>query len=171
MFWTVASFPRCTHHIFLSHCAEDRKALTYPVYQALWQRGIVSWLDRHDYPYGRNSRSALRDSILHSRHTAFLITDAMLSSPRGWCVQELAWSELLQDNFHYSGGDLVNLILPLYFVEQSDNRLPRSVWQALRDRGSSGQEVLIRSNGQPPRSSYFCAEKRNMRTICLKLQA
>jgi hypothetical protein len=134
VFWIVTSFPHCTHHVFLSHCAEDRETLVYPLFQALRQRGIVPWLDRHDYPYGRSSRAALRDSILRCRHTVFLITDAMLASARGWCVQELAWSELLQDNLRYPGGDLLNLILPLYFVEQADGRLPRSVWQVLRDK-------------------------------------
>ena len=32
--WRVQSLPRCTHHVFLSHCAEDRVRLVQPVYNA-----------------------------------------------------------------------------------------------------------------------------------------
>lgn len=135
MLWTVQSFPRCTHHVFLSHSAEDRAGLAYPLYAELVRRGVATWLDRHDYPYGLTSRAALRDAVLRSRHAVVLVTPAMLSQARGWCVQELAWAELLQDNLHGPGGDWVNVLLPLYFVPQADPRLPRSVWQVGRDRG------------------------------------
>ena len=104
--------------------------------ESLRERGIRAWLDRHDYPYGRGSRAALRDALIGCRHVVFLVTDAMLTQPRGWCVQELAWTELLQDNLLHAGGPaLQNVFLPLYFVEPSDSRLPRSVWQAARDKG------------------------------------
>lgn len=135
MFWAIEFFPSCTHHVFLSHCAEDRPALVLPLYEALLRRNIFTWLDRHDYPYGRGSRVALRDSILQCRHSVFLITDAMLASSRGWCVQELAWAELLQDNLVRSGGVLLNVILPLFFTDMADSRLPRSVWQVVKDKG------------------------------------
>jgi hypothetical protein len=96
----------------------------------------MPWIDRHDYPYGRGSRAALRDSILTCRHTIFFVTSAMLTQARGWCVQELAWAELLQDNLTHPGGpSLLNVTLPLYFIPPDDPRLPRSVWQTGRERG------------------------------------
>lgn len=145
MFWTTDFFPRCEHHVFLSHCAEDRTELVHPVYESLRERGIWAWLDRHDYPYGRGSRAALRDAIIGCRHVVFLVTDAMLTQARGWCVQELAWTELLQDNLLQAGGPtLQNVFLPLYFVEPSDTRLPRSVWQAVRDKGVFSQSGVAR---------------------------
>lgn len=107
-----------------------------PVFERLQQRGLVPWIDRHDYPFGRGSRAALRDSILTCRHTVFFVTPAMLTQARGWCVQELAWAELLQDNLLHPGGpSLLNVTLPLYFVSPGDTRLPRSVWQTGRERG------------------------------------
>jgi hypothetical protein len=83
VFWTIESFPPCTHHVFLSHSAEDRQELVVPVFELLSRRGVMPWLDRHDYPYGRGSRAALRDSILPCRHTVFFVTPAMLRQPRG----------------------------------------------------------------------------------------
>ena len=136
MFWVIESFPpQCEFHIFLSHSGEDRADFVFPLFNDLTHRGIVPWLDRHHYPYGRGSRAALRDSILQCRHTVFLITDAMLASPRGWCVQELVWAELLQANLVSPGAILLNVILPLFFTDFSDSRLSRSVWQLLRDSG------------------------------------
>ena len=137
MFWVVQQFPRCDHHAFLSHCAEDRSALVHPVYAGLVAHGVRPWLDRHHYPYGRGSRGGLRDAILSCRHVVFFVTDAMLTQARGWCAQELAWAELLQDNLIQPGGpDLQAVLLPLYFVDPADPRLPRSVWQSGRDRGA-----------------------------------
>ena len=89
MFWQIASYPFCEFHVFLSHCAEDRDWLILPVYDALAQRGIIPWLDREDYYYGRDSRSALRDGLLRSRHVVFFITQAMLDNSRGWCAWNL----------------------------------------------------------------------------------
>ncbi|MCU0706009.1 MAG: hypothetical protein MUF18_18755, partial [Fimbriiglobus sp.] len=86
-----------------------------PVFERLRERGFLPWIDRHDYPYGRGSRA---------------------TQSRGWCVQELAWAELLQDNLIHAGGPaLLNVTLPLYFVPPNDSRLPRSVWQTGRERG------------------------------------
>lgn len=129
------SFPKCKNHIFLSHCQEDRDSLVRPVYEALAKEGVVSFIDVADYYYGRDSRSALKDGILDSRHVIFFITDAMLNNARGWCVFELAFSELLDSNFHFRGGKLATAFLPLFLIPQIDDRLPRSVWQAVRDRG------------------------------------
>ena len=99
MFWQITSFPKCEHHAFLSHCAEDRAVLVRPVYDRLLAAGVVPWLDQEHYYYGRDSRAALRDGILRSRHVVFFITDAMLDTPRGWCVFELAMTEVAELNF------------------------------------------------------------------------
>ena len=145
MFWTIRFFSRCTYHVFLSHCAEDREALAFPLYEELRRQGVRVWLDRHDDPYGRGSRAALRDAILTCRHAVFLATDTILATSRGWCVQELAWAELLQDNLLEAGGPtLVNVTLPLYLVPPSDPRLVRSVWNSSRDRGP------FHTSGTPP---------------------
>lgn len=135
MLWQVASFPKCEHHVFLSHCAEDRDALVSPVYDRLVATGVTPWLDREDYYYGRDSRAALRDGILRSRHVVFFVTRAMLTVPRGWCVLELALAELLELSFRVRGGQLANVFLPLFLIPQASADLPRSVWQLARDRG------------------------------------
>ncbi len=105
------------------------------MYEALITKGIKPFIDIEAYYYGRDSRTALRDGVLNSRHMIFFVTDAMLESSRGWCVLELAFAELLDANLTHRGGRLANVILPLFLVPQSDARLPRSVWQLARDRG------------------------------------
>lgn len=147
MNWLIQTFPTCTHHVFLSHSAEDRATLVHPTYERLGRAGVVPWLDRHDYPSGRPSRVALRDAVLRCRHAVFFVTHAMLRQARGWCVQELAWVELLQDNLVGPGGTLLNVSLPLFFVPHEHDRLPRSVWQAARDRG-------VFYPGQVPRADW-----------------
>jgi len=44
MFWQIASFPRCSHHVFLSHCQEDRATLVVPAYDAVAGAGVKPWL-------------------------------------------------------------------------------------------------------------------------------
>lgn len=105
------------------------------MYEALVSNGVKPFIDIEAYYYGRDSRTALRDGVLNSRHMIFFVTDAMLESSRGWCVLELAFAELLDANLTCPGGKLANVILPLFLVPQSDARLPRSVWQLARDRG------------------------------------
>ncbi len=136
MLWKLQFFPICKYHVFLSHCREDRDRLVHPLYETLQQQGIIPWLDRHDYPYGRTSLAALRDGILACRHAVFLITPDMLTQPRGWGIVELAWAELLQENVREAGGVLQNIVLPLFFLAQNDERLGRSAWQAIRERGA-----------------------------------
>lgn len=131
----ILFFPPCAHHVFLSHCAEDRERLVLPLYSTLRSQRFRPWIDRHDYPYGRTSFAALRDEILKCRHTVFLVTEAMLAQPRGWCVIELAWADVLQENLPTTSGVLQNIILPLFFVPQGHALLPRTVWQSVRDRG------------------------------------
>jgi len=135
MLWQISSFPKCKYHVFLSHSQEDKDALVHPVYNLLNQSGVLPFLDAEDYYYGQDSRTALRNGILDSRHVVFFITDAMLKSSRGWCLLELAFAELIELNFQMRGGKLLNQFLPLFFLEQTDERLQRSVWQFLRDRG------------------------------------
>lgn len=135
MFWEITSFPRCEYHAFLSHCADDRDWLVHRVYDELQRRGIIPWLDREDYYYGRDSRTALRDGLLRSRHVVFFITAGMMRYTRGWCPMELAYANLLQANLLTAGGPLLNYELPLYFLDRADDELPRTAWAALRDRG------------------------------------
>jgi hypothetical protein len=135
MFWQITSYPRCDHHIFLSHCGIDRPWLVHRVYKELQQRKIVAWLDQEDYYYGRDSRTALRDGLLKSRHVVFFITRGMMEYTRGWCPMELAYSGLLQANLINPGGPVLNYELPLFFLDQADAELPRTVWNQLRDRG------------------------------------
>ena len=135
MSFVVRDFPRCVHHVFLSHSREDHDALVRPVYDQLVAAGVTPWIDRHHYAYGRDSRAALQSAILECRHVVFFVTPAMLASGRGWCSFELAYAEILQSNLHAPDGPLANLLLPLFFVPQSDPILPRTVWQATRDRG------------------------------------
>lgn len=135
MFWSIDSYPETTSHVFLSHTREDFETLVKPVYRRLKTRQIRPWLDRHDWSYGRDSRTTIRDAILRSRHTVFFITDSLLKSSRGWCVLELAHSEILQSNLLKSGGVLSNVTLPLFFTKPNASRIPRSVWQYSRDRG------------------------------------
>ena len=135
MFWQITSFPTCGHHVFLSHCAEDREDLVLRVYDDLQQRGVVPWLDQADYSYGRDSRTALRDGLLKSRHVVFFVTLAMMDHRRGWCPMELAYADLIQANLFYQGGPLLNVVLPLFFLDPADPELLRTVGGALRDRG------------------------------------
>ena len=135
MFWEIASFPRCEFHVFLSHCAVDRPSLVYPVYDELMRRKIIPWLDREDYYYGRDSRTALRDGLLRSRHVVFFITLGMMDYKRGWCAMELAYSDLLQTNLTHAGQPLLNFELPLIFLERTNPELPQTAWNCARDRG------------------------------------
>ncbi len=135
MLWQIRTFPKCRHHVFLSHCKEDHDGLVRPVYDALAATKVVPWIDVEDYNYGRSSREALQDAVLASRHVVFFVTDAMLQSARGWCVLELAYAEILGMNLRGRGGSLAHAFLPLFLVDQGDERLPRTVWQAVRDNG------------------------------------
>lgn len=145
MLWQLPFFPPCKYHVFLSHCREDRDWLVHPLFEALRRQGVIPWLDLHDYPYGRTSFSELRDSILKCRHTIFLVTKAVLAQGRGWCIVELAWADLLQENLKETGGELQAVSLPLFFLDPGDTYLLRSAWQAIRDRGAVHQP----ENGEP----------------------
>ena len=134
MSWQLRSFPFCTHHVFLSHCSEDRAFLVIPLYEALEAEGIVPWLDIHDYTYGPTSFEALRNGVLRSRHSVFLVTPALLKQPRGWSIIELAWAHLLQENLREPGRELLSVALPLVFVDPVADLFMRSAWRATCDR-------------------------------------
>ena len=136
MFWEVRHFPACTHHVFLSHSREDKDTLIMPVYERLKATGIEPWIDSHHYPYGSDPCLALQRGVLTCRHTVFFVTESMLQSPRGWCAFELAYAQILQANLVHPGATLLNVCLPLHFVPQSHEILPRTVWQTIRNRGS-----------------------------------
>jgi TIR domain len=134
MHWQIEAFPRCTHHVFLSHCREDRNDLVFPLRELLRANDFIPWLDQHDYPTGHASFEALRHGILRCRHVVFLVTENMLNQPRGWGIVELAWAELLQENLRVPGGVLQIVALPLVFVQQNHEGLLRSAWKSVHDR-------------------------------------
>ena len=135
MSFLIDSFPRCTHHVFLSHTGLDKVDLILPVYQRLRSQGVIPWIDQDDFAYGRDSLVALEEGVLSCRHTAFFLTPAMLSNPKGWCPVELGYADLLQRNLRGNGVDLVNVILPLILLPDPNITLPGTVWRTLADRG------------------------------------
>ena len=145
MFWQITFYPRCQHHVFLSHCAIDRPWLVHPVDEELKQRSIVPWLDRDDYYYGRPSRTALRDGLLYSRHVVYFVTLGMMDYKRGWCAMEAAYSDVLQANFVHRGGTVLNFELALFFLDHADEEIPRTIWNKFRDTGRFHHP----SNGDP----------------------
>lgn len=136
MLWQVSSYPDCTHHVFLSHCREDRDSLVLPVFERLQARGIVPWLDQQDYPGGRAELHALRDSMLKCRHVVFFVTENMIRQRRGWTVVELVYAELLQESLCWPGGVLQHVALPLFLFDfaKAQEHLVQSVWHLLEGR-------------------------------------
>ncbi len=133
--WNIRYLPRCTHHVFLSHCAEDRTSLIQPVYNLLEEDQYFPWLDRHHYPRGRDSFSALREGIVLCRHVVYFITEEFLLQGRGWNSIETAYADLLQKRFLQYDLELCNIQFPLFFVPQSHCILHRSAWGPLIQRG------------------------------------
>lgn len=127
--WRVRYLPRCTHHVFLSHCAENRVRLVQPVYDALQEDHYSPWLDRHHYPRGQGAFAALREGIIRCRHVVYFVTEAFLSQGRGWNSVETAYSDLLQKSFLHFGLELCHIQFPLFFVPQSHATLQRSTWE------------------------------------------
>ena len=132
--WKVEHLPRCTHHVFLSHCAEERVRLVQPVFDELENNEYSPWLDRHHYPRGQEGFPALREGIIHCRHVVYFVTASFLSQGRGWNSIELAYSNLLQENLRFQW-ELCHIQFPLFFVPQGKERLIRSAWGALVERG------------------------------------
>lgn len=132
--WRVRSFPRCTHHAFLSHCAEDRVRLALPVFQALQNALYSPWIDQHHYPAGQDPYEALREGIVHCRHVIYLVTARFLQQGRGWNSVENAYSNVLQASLHERGLELCHAQLPLIFLPQGHPILVRSGWGPLVPR-------------------------------------
>ena len=72
MLWKITRFPPCRCHVFLSHSSEDKASLVEPLCERLKSKGVIPWVDVHDYPWCRASYEALRWEILESRHIAYL---------------------------------------------------------------------------------------------------
>lgn len=132
--WKIRHLPRCTHHVFLSHCAEDRDRLVLPVYNALKDSQYSPWLDQHHYPRGRDPFAALREKIIHCRHVVYFVTAKFLAQGRGWNSTERAYSNLLQKNLHFRL-ELCHIQFPLFFVPRSHAILQRSAWEPLVQYG------------------------------------
>ena len=133
--WRIRSLPRCTHHVFPSHCAEDRTRLAQSIYAALESKMYFPWLDIHDYPRGRDPFAALRDGILNCRHVVYLITGPFHAQGRGWPILENAYAHLLQENFRYPSVELCAVQFPLFFLPHGHETLQRSTWAPLIHRG------------------------------------
>jgi|GEM_PF-3157154 len=132
--WKIEHWPRCGFHVFLSHCAEDREALILPVREELEKKGILTWVDRHNYPLGRDPYELLQDEILRCRHVVYFITRASLRQGRGWSAVEKAYAAVIQRELHFRG-DVVHFELPLFFVTRDDETFRRSIWRTIQDRG------------------------------------
>ena len=132
--WKVKYLPRCTHHVFLSHCAEERVRLVQPVFDALENNEYWPWLDRHHYPRGQEAFAALREGIIRCRHVVYFVTASFLSQGRGWSSIELAYSNLLQETLRFRW-ELCHIQFPLFFVPQGKASLLRSAWGPLVERG------------------------------------
>lgn len=134
--WKVLKLPRCTHHVFLSHCAEDREKLVLPVFKTLEDNKKSPWLDRHDFPIGQAPHESLREGIVRCRHVVYFVTTKFLAQGRGWPSVENAYSCLLQENLHFASHELCHIHLPLFFVPKANPILARSAWSPLMQRGS-----------------------------------
>ena len=132
--WKVERLPRCTHHVFLSHCAEDRVRLVQPVFDVLEDNAYGPWLDHHHYPRGQGAFAALREGIMRCRHVVYFVTASFLSQGRGWNSVELAYANLLQENLSFRL-ELCHIQFPLFFVPQDKAGLLRSAWGPLVERG------------------------------------
>jgi TIR domain len=133
--WRVRHLPRCTHHVFLSHCAEDRQRLVKPVCTALVNARYSPWLDQHHYPAGQGAFEALREGILKCRHVVYFVAAPFLSQGRGWNSVENAYANLLQENLHFSSLEVCHIQFPLFFVPNPHVVLQRSAWGPMLNRG------------------------------------
>lgn len=134
--WRINFWPPCTHHVFLSHCQEDRDQLVVPVFEELERRGIIPWIDRHHYPLARDALQALREGLLACRHTAYFLTGAALSNGRGWMAVERSFADAIQRRMVY-GDESAHFELPLLLVPQADPAFQRSIWRSLVDKSQS----------------------------------
>lgn len=134
--WTITHWPVCGFHVFLSPAAEDRESLVLPVLEQLQTHQISSWVDQHQFPTGRDSQEALRESILRCRHMIYFITPAMLKQGRGWTAIESAYGDLVQRQLNLPSAALMQFELPLFFLPPAHHGLQRTAWRRLADRGA-----------------------------------
>ena len=133
--WQIRHWPRCAFHVFLSHCAEDRESLVLPVYRGLQELGITAWIDRHDYPQGRDPFEVLREELLRCRHVVYFLTLAALRQGRGWTAVELGYGAVVQQSLRFNTLDVAHFKLPLFLCNHENDRLPRTIWRTLFDKG------------------------------------
>lgn len=141
--WTIANWPPCEFHVFLSHCAEDRDRLIIPVYRELLRQNVIPWIDRHNYPAGHDPFDALREQIISCRHVVYFVTTAMLKQGRGWTAVERSIASIIQKRLVLDSVDLCHVQLPLFFAPPQHPVLGRSIWSSLAPSavwytGSSG---------------------------------
>jgi hypothetical protein len=129
--WDVRHWPRCDFHVFLSHCAEDREKLILPVRARIEAKHVVSWIDRHEYPPGRDPFEILREELLRCRHIVYFVTESMLRQARGWTAVERGYAELAQRVLSDGPLELCHVEIPLIFVARDHPTLMRSIWQPL----------------------------------------
>jgi hypothetical protein len=129
--WAVNHWPSCDFHVFLSHCAEDRNSLVKPVQTRLESSQVITWLDVHDYPAGRDPFEILREEILRCRHVVFFLTEAMLRQARGWSAVERSYAEVVQNTLTHGPLEVCHVELPLVFVRRDHSVLNRSIWAPL----------------------------------------
>ena len=126
--WSINFWPEIGCHVFLSYCREDRDSLVLPVYDTLKQLAIIPWIDKHQYPAGRDGFEAIREELLRCRHVVYFITPSLLKQGRGWSAVERTISELMQCRATYQGTELQHVELPLVFTDPSHSTLPRPIW-------------------------------------------
>jgi hypothetical protein len=134
--WRVLHLPRCTHHVFLSHCAEDRERLITPVFRALENARYSPWFDQHHYPAGQGPFEALREGIILCRHVVYFVTAPFLLQGRGWNSVENAYANLLQENLRHGSMEVCHIQHPLYFLPHDHGVLHRSAWGPMMSRGT-----------------------------------
>ncbi|MDB5344674.1 MAG: hypothetical protein JWP89_3051 [Schlesneria sp.] len=134
--WQIEHWPVCGFHVFLSHVAEDRDTLILPVLEKLRTHRVISWIDQADYPTGRDSHEALRESILKCRHIIYFITPSLIKQGRGWTAIESAYGDIIQNQLSVPSAALIQFELPLFFMPVSNPKLGRTAWRRLTDRGA-----------------------------------
>jgi len=126
--WQIRFWPACTRYAFLSHCREDRERLVLPIDAALKQRNCRTWIDRQDYPSGRDAFEVLRDKILECRHIIYFVTSSYLKQGRGWTGVERAIGSIVQHNLRHGSSEIGHVELPLFFVPEDHDPLRCSAW-------------------------------------------
>jgi hypothetical protein len=145
--WKITFWPSCTHHVFLSHCREDRDQLVLPVFEELERRGIIPWIDQHHYPIARDALQALREGLLACR----LLTPAALANGRGWMAVERSFADAIQRRMIY-GEESAHVELPLLMVPSDHATFQQSIWRSLIDKCRNISSAAVPSRARPRRA-------------------